>query len=440
MCQQHSRSSIAPVMRPARRPTATAVLQVSQPGRRRLLGALAGLGVGGGLLGCGGGSSGASGTTTSTATSAAPTDSTSAATTATATAIAVDPWFWATAGTTTAAVVPSLSDFVQVLGSGTLTYAFHASIISSTIDPVTGVTADTSTSAMLVPYLIGRYLVTNANWKAFCNAMGSGYSPSTSTTAGQYWHDGAYPAGKENHPVFFISYADALAYCAWLETQISGYIFYVPTEGEWEYAALGSHTGYSYPWGTSADISYNATTGAFSSPFNCNAACTEYLLTSSGLTTLSYYDDNTVTTLADGTTALTSDTAPLAGVLAMSSSGAVTGWQYDSDTNRTWADFASSDQFHSLVFLYGGYSTAVGAYESGKSWCGCYDMAGNACEWTSTLNVASNGAESGSTVHCVKGGSWYATAANGKSSGRGEGRAPGGAYHSVGLRVAARAK
>ncbi|HKX41450.1 MAG TPA: formylglycine-generating enzyme family protein [Burkholderiaceae bacterium] len=431
-------------MRPARRPTAFAVSPVVQPGRRRLLGALAGLGLGSSLPGCGGGSGSSSGTTASTAVSGTSSDASSAAATAataiTATATAVDPWFWATAGTSTAAVVPSLSDFVQVLGSGTLTYAFHASITSATTDPVTGVTADTSTSATLVPYLIGRYLVTNANWKAFCNAMGSGYHPSTSTAAGQYWYGGAYPAGKENHPVFFVSYADALAYCAWLETQISGYIFYVPTEGEWEYAALGSHSGYSYPWGTSADIGYNASTGAFSAPFNCNAACTEYLLTSSGLTTLSYYDDTTVTTLADGTTALTSDTAPLSSVLAMSSSGAVTGWQYDSDTNSTWADFANSDQFHSLVFLYGGYSTAVGAYESGKSWCGCYDMAGNAYEWTSTLNVASNGAESGSEVHCVKGGSWYATAASGKSSGRGEGRAPGGAYHSVGLRVAARAK
>ncbi|HEY9068591.1 MAG TPA: formylglycine-generating enzyme family protein [Burkholderiaceae bacterium] len=418
-------------------------MQVSQPGRRRLLGAMAGLGLGSSLLGCGGGSSsGSSGTTTgsSSAASKSDADSTAAASAAGTTAVAVDPWFWATAGTSTAAVVPSLSDFVPVLASGTLNYVFHASIASSTTDPVTGATADTSTGATLVPYLIGKYLVTNANWKAFCNAMGGGYHPSTAATAGQYWYGGAYPAGKENHPVFFISYADALAYCAWLETQISGYTFYVPTEGEWEYAALGSHTGYSYPWGTGANIRYDATDGAFASPFNCNAACTEYLLTSSGLTTLSYYDDNTVTTLADGTTALTHDTAPLAGVLAMSSSGAVTGWQYDGDANQAWADFANSDQFRSLVFLYGGYSTAVGAYEAGKSWCGCYDMAGNACEWTSTLNVASNGAESGSTVHCVKGGSWYATAASGKSCGRGEGRAPCGAYHSVGLRVAARVK
>jgi formylglycine-generating enzyme required for sulfatase activity len=118
----------------------------------------------------------------------------------------------------------------------------------------------------------------------------------------------------------------------------------------------------------------------------------------------------------------------------------VTGWQYDSSTNYTWADFAGSDQFGYLVDLYGGYSTAVGAYADGISWCGCYDMAGNAFEWTSTINTATNGAEAGTSVNVVKGGSWYATSSSGKSTGRGEGRSGTGSYHSVGFRVAARAK
>jgi formylglycine-generating enzyme required for sulfatase activity len=305
---------------------------------------------------------------------------------------------------------------------------------------VTGATADTSTAAVLQPYRLSKYLVTNANWRAFCNATQDAYLPSTARTTGQYWAGGVYPAGKESHPVFFVSLTAAQAYCAWLETQISGWHFYVPTEGEWEYAALGTQTGWSYPWGSSAGISYAASTGTLTTPFNCNALCTQYVLSHSAFATLTYLQDSTVTTLSDGNTALTNDSASLSQVLSMSSSGSVTGWQYDSDSNRTWADFANSDQFRELVNVWGGYSSAVGAYEAGKSWCGCYDMAGNAYEWTSTTNLAANGAESGTMVQCIKGGSWYATSSSGKSTGRGEGRAASGAYHSVGFRVAARAK
>lgn len=401
------------------------------PRRRAVLGAFAGLGLGS-LFGCGGGSdsssdaAGASGTSTSTSTQAASTST--------------DPWIWATTGTSTTASVPTIADFVPVLVSGPVTYAFHESATSSTTDPVTGVTSDTSISATLVPYFMGKYLVTNANWMAFCNALGSSYYPSTAKVAGQYWHGGSYPAGKENHPVFFVSYEAAADYCAWLGTQVSGYEFYVPTEGEWEYAALGSNTSYSYPWGAAAAVSYNTTTGTLSTSFSCDAVCAQYLLNSSGLATLTYANDSVVTALAGGVTTLTDDSAALASVLSISGSGAVTGWQYDGNTNKTWADFASSDQFRELVNLYGGYSSAVGAYEEGKSWCSCHDMAGNAFEWTSTLNVATNGAEADTQVNCVKGGSWYATAASGKSSGRGEGRSASGAYHSVGFRVAARAK
>jgi formylglycine-generating enzyme required for sulfatase activity len=358
----------------------------------------------------------------------------------TATSSSSDPWAWSTTGSSATATVPTIADFVEVIASGTVTYAFHSSATSSTTDPLTGVTTDTSSTATLVPFYMGKYLVTNANWKAFCNAMGDSYYPSTSGTSGQYWYGGEYPGGKEDHPVFFISEANATAYCAWLETQIDGFSFYVPTEGEWEYAALGGNSTYNYPWGASADITYNANTGALTSVFNCNTLCTAYVLNNSGLTTLTYYNDDVVTTLSDGSTPLTDDTAALSSVLSMNSSGGVTGWQYDSDTNKTWADFANSDQFRTLVYTYGGYTTTVGAYEGGKSWCGCYDMAGNAFEWTSTLNVATNGAEAGTQVNVVKGGSWYATSASGKSSGRGEGRSANGAYHSVGFRVAARAK
>lgn len=431
----------------------SAPAQADQAGltsRRRAMAMIGGLvASGSGLLsGCGGSGSagGAEATTTTTSTTSSSTStSTSTSTTSTSTPTTTTPgastlWPWQDSGLSTTATVPTMADFAQVIASGTVAYSFHASATSSTTDPVTGTVADTSSTATLAPYHMGKYLVTNANWKAFCNALGSAYHPSTAKTAGQYWHGGSYPAGKENHPVFFVSLTQAQAYCAWLETQIAGYSFYVPTEGEWEYAALGRNTGYSYPWGSSANISYASASGVLSTVFNSNAVCTQYVLNNPAFATLTYYNDTVVTTLSDGGTALTSDTAPLAKVLSMSSSGGVSGWQYDSTGNSTWADFANSDQFRTLVNVYGGYSSAVGSYEGGKSWCGCYDMAGNAYEWTSTLNLASNGAEAGSSVNVIKGGSWYATSNSGKSSGRGEGRGASGAYHSVGFRVAARVK
>ncbi|MFZ6777749.1 formylglycine-generating enzyme family protein [Undibacterium sp. Ji83W] len=383
----------------------------------------------------------ATGTSTGTATGTTTGSSTGSTTGSTTTSsIATDPWSWRTAGTSTAASLPSMAEFVTVIASGTIAYNFHTSTTSSTTDPVTGVLSDTSSVAILQPYLMGKYLVSNANWKAFCNAQGSSYYPSTAKTAGQYWYGGSYPAGKEQHPVLFVSLTAATAYCAWLATQIPGYHFYVPTEGEWEYAALGNNTSYSFPWGANAGITYNSSTGALSTVYNCNAVCSQYVLNSAAFTTVSYYNDSVVTTLNDGSTALTNDTALLSKVLSMNASGGVTGWQYDSTANSSWADFANTDQFRALVNLYGGYTSPAGTYEGGKSWCGCYDMAGNAYEWTTTLNLASNGAEAGTSVNVVKGGSWYATSNSGKSTGRGEGRSAAGAYHSVGFRIAARLK
>lgn len=427
--------------------------QVALTSRRRAMAMIGGLmASGAGLLsGCGGsGESGTSNaasatsaattTTPATTTAAAATTATSTTTTATPTTSATTLWPWQDSGLSSTATVPTTADFVQVIASGSVTYNFHVSATSSTTDPVTGAVSDTSSSATLAPYYMGKFLVTNANWKAFCDAQGSAYYPSTAKTAGQYWNGGTYPAGKENHPVFFVSLTQAQAYCAWLETRIAGYKFYVPTEGEWEYAALGGNTSYSYPWGSNANISYASASGVLSTMFNSNAVCSQYVLNNAAFATLTYYNDTVVTTLSDGSTPLSNDTAPLSKVLSMSSSGGVTGWQYDSTSNATWADFANSDQFRTLVNVYGGYSSAVGAYEGGKSWCGCHDLAGNAYEWTSTLNVAANGAEAGSSVNVVKGGSWYATSNSGKSSGRGEGRSASGAYHSVGFRVAARVK
>lgn len=84
----------------------------------------------------------------------------------------------------------------------------------------------------LPEYFIGKYPVTNAQWRAFYQARSRSFE---------------VPQGKSEHPVIQISWHDAIAFCDWLSKK-SGWKIALPTEAEWEKAARGKN-GRIYPWG-----------------------------------------------------------------------------------------------------------------------------------------------------------------------------------------------
>jgi formylglycine-generating enzyme required for sulfatase activity len=88
-------------------------------------------------------------------------------------------------------------------------------------------------------YLIGKTPVTNRQYQVFVEASGH-QKP-------KHWIDGKIPSRKEQHPVEYVSWEDAQAFCAWAGLK-TGAKVRLPTEAEWEKAARGAD-GRIFPWG-----------------------------------------------------------------------------------------------------------------------------------------------------------------------------------------------
>ena len=102
----------------------------------------------------------------------------------------------------------------------------------------------------LPAFLIGRYEVTVAQFRAFADDAGAAV-------------DAAALRGPPDHPIASVSWPDALAYCRWLDRELrewpgappllrerldAGWRVTLPTEAQWEKAARGTD-GRIYPWG-----------------------------------------------------------------------------------------------------------------------------------------------------------------------------------------------
>ncbi len=92
-------------------------------------------------------------------------------------------------------------------------------------------------------YYLAKTAVTKAQYAAFVQK--TGHKPP------QHWVGELPPQGKENHPVVFVSWHDAMAYCRWL-AEVTGRNYTLPSEAEWEKGAR-SDDGRIYPWGNQWD-------------------------------------------------------------------------------------------------------------------------------------------------------------------------------------------
>lgn len=91
----------------------------------------------------------------------------------------------------------------------------------------------------LPAFYIAKYPITNQQYQVFVRATGTRQPGS--------WQNGRIPRGEEQHPVYYVLWSDAVAFCQWA-ARVSGVPIRLLTEAEWEKAARGPK-GYRYPWG-----------------------------------------------------------------------------------------------------------------------------------------------------------------------------------------------
>jgi sulfatase modifying factor 1 len=88
------------------------------------------------------------------------------------------------------------------------------------------------------PFEMAIYTVRNRDFALFLAATGHPAPPN--------WNDPDF--NHPDQPVVAVSWFEAVKYCEWLSS-VSGRIYRLPAEAEWERGARGGREGTLYPWG-----------------------------------------------------------------------------------------------------------------------------------------------------------------------------------------------
>jgi formylglycine-generating enzyme required for sulfatase activity len=174
----------------------------------------------------------------------------------------------------------------------------------------------------------------------------------------------------DDRPVEKVSWYDCQNFVEKLNA-MTGANFRLPTEAEWENAAMGSYygnTSIKYP--TNVSPSYTSANCTMTTDFNFNGVIAAKLFQD--------YGSAYVVNYIKGDYAGESET--LGECIQISKTGGVTNWA-NHGGSATKGYFLQTD-LYATINADGGYTTPVGTYPANT--LGLYDMAGNVSEWTST--------------------------------------------------------
>ncbi len=136
---------------------------------------------------------------------------------------------------------PGSTDDMVLVKAGEFTMGISGSEVEKVVDKLGGMekyhfNAVPAHKVKTKTFYIDKLEITNAQYKEFCDATSREVLP-------EHWEDGNIPDKKAKHPVVYVTWHDAVAYCQWKGKRL-------PTEQEWEHAARGND-GRLFPWGMS---------------------------------------------------------------------------------------------------------------------------------------------------------------------------------------------